>query len=159
MTFGFESASSAHGHGGAWRICKFEQAFESKRKEVGSRISPPLNAGYALAVEGAFAFSNEIVTSHMVIISLRVTYPDPSTRGAFRRRLVGGDRERHLRAMGDATSSPGRTRAASSGTMDPARSDHGQRHKGQDAALARRKAWRCIAMHLIVRSNPDTRPE
>jgi hypothetical protein len=25
--------------------------------------------------------------------------------------------------------------------MDPARSDHGQRHKGQDAALARRKAW------------------
>src|SRR5215470_953468 len=60
--------------------------------------------------------------------------------------------------MEDATSSPGRTRAASSGTMDPARSDHGQRHKGQDAALARRKAWRCIAMHLIVRSNPDNPP-
>src|SRR5215510_2056089 len=85
--------------------------------------------------------------------------PIHATRGAFMRRLEGGERERHLRAMGDATSSPGRTRAASSGTMDPARSDHGQRHKGQDAALARRKAWRCIAMHLIVRSNPDTRPE
>ena len=56
------------------------------------------------------------------------------------RRLEGGERERHLRAMEDATSSPGRTRAASSGTSDPARSDHGQRHKGQDAALARRKA-------------------
>ena len=25
-------------------------------------------------------------------------YPDPSTRGAFRRRLEGGERERHLRA-------------------------------------------------------------
>src|SRR5215471_7037057 len=62
------------------------------------------------------------------------------------RRLEGGERERHLRAMEDATSSPGRTRAASSGTMDPARSDHGQRHKGQDAALARRKA-RGVTLH------------
>src|SRR5215472_7652110 len=60
--------------------------------------------------------------------------------------------------MGDATSSPGRTRAASSGTMDPARSDHGQRHKGQDAALARRKARGASQVHLIVRSNPDTPP-
>jgi hypothetical protein len=42
--------------------------------------------------------------------------------------------------------------------MDPARSDHGQRHKGQDAALARRKAWRCTDVHLIVRSNPDNPP-
>jgi hypothetical protein len=32
------------------------------------------------------------------------------------RRLEGGERERHLRAMEDATSSPGRTRAASSAT-------------------------------------------
>src|SRR5262245_55435766 len=60
--------------------------------------------------------------------------------------------------MGDATSSPGRTRAASSGTMDPARSDHGQRHKGQDAALARRKARGASQVHLIVRSNPDNPP-
>src|SRR5262245_10857814 len=52
----------------------------------------------------------------MVIISLCVIYPDPLYGGAFRRRLVGGERERHLRAMEDATSSPGRTRAASSGT-------------------------------------------
>ena len=55
--------------------------------------------------------------------------------------LQAGERERHLRAMEDATSSPGRTRAASPATIEPARSDHGQRHKGQDAALARRKAW------------------
>jgi hypothetical protein len=55
-------------------------------------------------------------------------------------------------------SSPGRTRAASSGTSDPARSDHGQRHKGQDAALARRKARGASQVHLIVRSNPDTPP-
>src|ERR687887_640044 len=47
-----------------------------------------------------FAFSHEIVTSQRVIFSLRVTYPDPSTRGAFRRRSVGGERERHLRAGG-----------------------------------------------------------
>src|SRR5206468_7157012 len=60
--------------------------------------------------------------------------------------------------MGDATSSPGRTRAASPATMEPARSDHGQRHKGQDAALARRKARGASQMHLIVRSNPDTPP-
>jgi hypothetical protein len=46
-----------------------------------------------------FAFSNGIVTSQLVIFSLGVTYPDPSTRGAFRRRSVGGERERHLRAM------------------------------------------------------------
>jgi hypothetical protein len=54
-------------------------------------------------------------------------------------------------------SSPGRTRAASSGTNDPARSDHGQRHKGQDAALARRKArvHRCAPN---VRRKPDTPP-
>jgi len=43
--------------------------------------------------------------------------PIHSTRGAFRRRLAGGERERHLRAMEDATSSPGRTRVTSSATM------------------------------------------
>jgi hypothetical protein len=32
------------------------------------------------------------------------------------RRLEGGERERHLRAMEDATSSPGRTRVTSSAT-------------------------------------------
>ena len=42
--------------------------------------------------------------------------------------------------------------------MEPARSDHGQRHKGQDAALARRKARGASQVHLIVRSNPDTPP-
>src|SRR5262245_39252521 len=42
--------------------------------------------------------------------------PIHSTRGAFMRRLEGGERERHLRAMEDATSSPGRTRAASPAT-------------------------------------------
>ena len=81
------------------------------------------------------------------------------------RRLEGGERERHLRAMEDATSSPGRTRVTSSGTMDPARSDHGQRHKGQDAALARRKA-RGVTFHAHpsgairtpARSNPGTAP-
>src|SRR5215813_10158188 len=60
--------------------------------------------------------------------------------------------------MGDATSSPGRTRAAASGTMDPARSDHGQRHKGQDAALARRKA-RGVTLHaqtIPAWSNPGS---
>src|SRR5215510_6333379 len=40
-----------------------------------------------------FAFSNEIVTSHMVIFSLRVTYPDPLFEGrlpeAFCRRGTG----------------------------------------------------------------------
>src|SRR5262245_36081906 len=54
-----------------------------------------------------FAFSNELVTSHAVIISLGVTYPDPLYGGAFRRRLVGGERERHLRATEDATIVPG----------------------------------------------------
>ena len=42
--------------------------------------------------------------------------------------------------------------------MEPARSDHGQRHKGQDAALARRKARGASQVHLIVRSNPDNPP-
>src|SRR5215510_14001226 len=72
------------------------------------------------------------------------------------RRLEGGERERHLRAMEDATSSPGRTRAASSGTMDPARSDHGQTPKGKDAALARRKA-RGVTLHAqgpAIRARP-----
>ena len=58
--------------------------------------------------------------------------------------------------MGDATSSPGRTRAASSGHYDPARSDDGQRHKGQDAALARRKA-RGVTLHAqgpAIRARP-----
>src|SRR5215470_13578399 len=67
--------------------------------------------------------------------------------------------------MEDATSSPGRTRAASSGTMDPARSDHGQTPKGKDAALARRKA-RGVTLHAHrpeqsgqpARSNPGNAP-
>src|SRR5215471_6179351 len=74
------------------------------------------------------------------------------------RRLASGERERHLRAKGDATSSPGGTRAASSATIEPARSDHRQRHKGQDAALARRKARGASQVHLMVRSNPDNPP-
>ena len=86
-------------------------------------------------------------------------HPDPSSRGAFRRRLVGGERERHLRAKGDATSVPGRYSGSLVGHYRAGpRSDHRQRHKGQDAALARRKA-RGAQMHLIVRSNPDIRPE
>src|SRR5215470_5040049 len=92
-----------------------------------------------------FPKSEIILDSELIFPYIR-PIPIHATRGAFRRRLEGGERERHLRAMGDATSSPGRTRAASSGTMDPARSDHGQRHKGQDAALARRKA-RGVTLH------------
>src|SRR5262249_41239609 len=67
--------------------------------------------------------------------------------------------------MEDATSSPGRTRVTSPATMEPARSDHGQRHKGQDAALARRKA-RGVTFHALTsgairttaRSNPGIAP-
>src|SRR5262249_34463829 len=85
--------------------------------------------------------------------------------GALMRRLEGGGAGAAPAAMGDATSSPGRTRAASSATMEPARSDHGQRHKGQDAALARRKA-RGVTFHAHrpeqsgqpARSNPGIAP-
>src|SRR5262249_16758195 len=90
--------------------------------------------------QGSFSISEIILDSELTCPYIQ-PIPIHLSRGAFRRRSVGGERERHLRAMGDATSSPGRTRAASSATMEPARSDHGQRHKGQDAALARRKAW------------------
>ena len=58
------------------------------------------------------------------------SYPDPSTRGAFRRRSVGGERERHLRAGEDATPDPGRY-GQPVGHYDPARSDHRQRHKAK----------------------------
>src|SRR6058998_2692698 len=57
-----------------------------------------------------------------------------------------------------ATFVPGPCSGSLVGHYDPARSDHGQRHKGQDAALARRKARGASQMHLIVRSNPDTPP-
>src|SRR5437899_4107117 len=73
------------------------------------------------------------------------------------RRLVGGERERHLRAMGDATSSPGRTRAAS-----PAiRSRPGPTTvKGIKAKMPRWRAARrgCTASAPNIRSNPDTPP-
>src|SRR5262249_24795264 len=64
-----------------------------------------------------FAFSNEIVTSHVVIFSLGVTYPDPLFEGrlpeAFCRRGTGV-----APASEGLTqpSSPGRTRAASPAT-------------------------------------------
>src|SRR5436309_15698801 len=74
------------------------------------------------------------------------------------RRLEGGERERHLRAKGDATVVPGPYSGSLAGHYEPARSDHGQRHKGQDAALARRKARGAPQVHLIVRSNPDNPP-
>src|SRR5262245_50697741 len=73
--------------------------------------------------EGIFSFEvPRYVRGRLPVLDLIVKFtyekriPIHSTRGAFRRRLDGGERERHLRAMEDATSSPGRTRAASSGT-------------------------------------------
>ena len=45
-----------------------------------------------------------------------------------------------------ATSVPGPYSGSLAGHYEPARSDHGQRHKGQDAALARRKA-RGVTLH------------
>ena len=45
-----------------------------------------------------------------------------------------------------ATSVPGPYSGSLAGHYEPARSDHGQRHKGQDAALARRKA-RGVTFH------------
>src|SRR5207249_8245538 len=85
--------------------------------------------------------------------------PIHSTRGAFMRRLEGGDRERHLRAMEDATSSPGRTRAAS-----PAiRSRPGPTTvKGIKAKMPRWRAARrgCTVVHHEnpARSNPGNAP-
>src|SRR4030095_8707011 len=72
--------------------------------------------------------------------------PIHSTRGVLMRRLASGERERHLRAKGDATFVPGPYSGSLAGHYEPARSDHGQRHKGQDAALARRKA-RGVTLH------------
>src|SRR5262245_18455397 len=78
--------------------------------------------------------------------------PIHSTRGVLMRRLPSGERKRNLRAMEDATSYSG----SLVGHYDPARSDHGQRHKGQDAALARRKA-RGVTLHAqgpAIRARP-----
>ena len=60
--------------------------------------------------------------------------------------------------MGDATSVPGPYSGSLVGHYDPARSDHGQRLKGQDAALARRKA-RGVTLHAqspAIRARPET---
>src|SRR5262247_3007420 len=46
----------------------------------------------------------------------------------------------------NATFVPGPYSGSLAGHYEPARSDHGQRHKGQDAALARRKA-RGVTLH------------
>src|SRR5262245_64761325 len=103
-----------------------------------------------------FAFSNEIVTSHRVIFSLRVTYPDPLFEGrlpeAFCRRGTGAAPA----SDGGRNLVPGPYSGSLVGHYDPARSDHGQRHKGQDAALARRKA-RGVTLHaqgLAFRARP-----
>ena len=81
------------------------------------------------------------------------------------RRLEGGERERHLRAMEDATSSPGRTRAASSAT----RSRPGPTTvKGIKAKMPRWRAARrggapmCTSssgvIRTLARSNPGIAP-
>src|SRR5215475_4365233 len=61
-----------------------------------------------------------VIFSSYIDLLVKFTYrrsiPIRVSRGAFMRRLAGGERERHLRAMEDATSSPGRTRAASPAT-------------------------------------------
>jgi hypothetical protein len=109
-------------------------------------------------VPGSFPIS-EIILDSELIFPYICPYPDPSFEGrlpeAFCRRGTGA-----APASEGLTqpSSPGRTRAASSGTSDPARSDHGQRHKGQDAALARRKA-RGVTLHaqtIPAWSNPGS---
>src|SRR5215475_6836746 len=72
------------------------------------------------------------------------------------RRLEGGERERHLRAMEDATSSPGRTRAASPAT----RSRPGPTTvKGTKAKMPRWRAERrevhrkCTSSSGVIRTN------
>src|SRR5262245_32996036 len=82
--------------------------------------------------------------------------PIHSTRGVLMRRLASGERERHLRAMEDATSSPGRTRAASPATRSRPGPTTVKGIKGQDAALARRKA-RGVTLHAqgpAIRARP-----
>src|SRR5262252_2727401 len=57
-----------------------------------------------------------------------------------------------------ATFVPGPYSGSLVGHYEPARSDHGQRHKGQDAALARRKA-RGVTFHaqtIPAWSNPGS---
>ena len=66
---------------------------------------------------GAFASSNKIVTSQQVIISLRVTYPDPLDEG--RTHEASCERGTGAAPAGKGLtqpSSPGRTRAASPAT-------------------------------------------
>src|SRR5438094_693360 len=74
------------------------------------------------------------------------------------RRLEGGGTGAAPASDGRRNLVPGPYSGSLAGHYEPARSDHGQRHKGQDAALARRKARGASQMHLIVRSNPDTPP-
>src|SRR5206468_12583327 len=112
-----------------------------------------------------FASSNEIVTSQRVIFSLGVTYPDPLFEGrlpeAFCRRGTGAAPA----SDGGRNLVPGPYSGSLAGHYEPARSDHGQRHKGQDAALARRKA-RGVTLHAPssgvirtpARSNPGNAP-
>ena len=111
-----------------------------------------------------FPKSEIILDSELIFPYIR-PIPIHSSRGVYRRRSAGGDRERHLRAMGDATSSPGRTRAASSAT----RSRPGQTTvKGQKAKMPRWRAARrggasqCTSSSGVIRtsarSNPGTAP-
>src|SRR5262245_26965676 len=94
----------------------------------------------------------------MVIFSLRVTYPDPLFEGrlpeAFCRRGTGAAPASEGL---NATFVPGPYSGSLAGHYEPARSDHGQRHKGQDAALARRKA-RVHESAPTVRRKPDNPP-
>ena len=105
----------------------------------------------------SFAFCNEIVTSHGVIFSLGVTYPDPLFEGRLPEAFCqAGNGSGTCERVGDATSVPGPYSGSLVGHYDPARSDHGQRLKGQDAALARRKA-RGVTLHAqgpAIRARP-----
>jgi hypothetical protein len=73
-------------------------------------------------------------------------YPVPSSRGAFRRRSQGEERERHLRAGETQPPTPGGTRAASPATMSrPGPTTV----KGIKAKMPRWRAARrgCTAVH------------
>src|SRR5262245_3505120 len=105
-----------------------------------------------------FAFSNEIVTSHVVIISLGVTYPDPLYQGRSHEASCERGAGAAPASDGGRNLVPGPYSGSLAGHYDPARSDHGQRHKGQDAALARRKA-RGVTLHAqgpAIRARPGT---
>src|SRR5262249_50093384 len=98
------------------------QAVDHARHTIptpGSQLAPgAAELGCAFLTDRVLSSQCNFTEKHLTNSEMKTMYPYPvpSSRGAFRRRSQGGERERHLRAGETQPPTPGGTRAASPAT-------------------------------------------